>query len=84
MGSKKRRVFSDNILESFNNEFSKLAGKITAAATTGPARQPIPASSQPTSMQSFSKNALNKSQTFFYKFGINIQPNMYFYRHNLN
>ena len=40
---------SDNCLESFNNSCLKLVGKITAAATTGPDKQPLPASSVPTS-----------------------------------
>jgi hypothetical protein len=46
--------FSDNFLESLINGSSKSSGKITAAATTGPAKQPRqrPTSSTPASTQS--------------------------------
>lgn len=36
-------------------EFLKSFGKITAAAVTGPERQPLPASSVPHSMEKFEK-----------------------------
>ena len=49
-GSKIKRCFSESFLESFNVEFEKFFGKITDAATTGPDKQPLPASSQPTSI----------------------------------
>lgn len=39
--------FSESCLESFSKSFLKVRGKITAAAVTGPARQPLPASSVP-------------------------------------
>ena len=48
-------AFSDNCLLSFKIEFSKWTGKITAAAVTGPARQPRPASSVPTSKRNDEK-----------------------------
>jgi len=35
--------------ESFKTGSAKLGGRITAAANTGPAKQPLPASSQPAS-----------------------------------
>jgi len=47
IGRNKSLFLSDNTLLSFSNLFLKLLGRITAAATTGPARQPLPASSQP-------------------------------------
>jgi hypothetical protein len=47
MGFNKLLCFSDKSLESFNIELLKEWGKITAAAVTGPAKQPLPASSVP-------------------------------------
>src|SRR4030095_7632990 len=44
--------------ESFNPGQRKPNGKITAAANTGPARQPRPASSQPASSLPFKKYGL--------------------------
>ena len=41
-----------NCLESFKKGWEKSLAKITAAATTGPAKQPRPASSHPTSILS--------------------------------
>jgi hypothetical protein len=38
-------------LESFKKGWLKFLGKITAAATTGPERQPLPASSVPASKE---------------------------------
>ena len=49
MGRKYSRCFSVNFLESFNNSCSKSGGNNTAAAVTGPAKHPLPASSVPTS-----------------------------------
>jgi hypothetical protein len=43
-------------LESFKVLLTKSGGRITAAATTGPAKQPRPASSQPASILSWWKN----------------------------
>ena len=47
IGRRASRCSSVSCLESFSNGHSKFCGRITAAATTGPARQPRPASSQP-------------------------------------
>ena len=44
-------LFSDNCLESFKKGCVKFIGKITAAATTGPHKQPLPASSVPASKE---------------------------------
>lgn len=41
--------FSESCLESLSPEMGFLGLRMTAAATTGPARQPLPASSQPAS-----------------------------------
>ena len=43
-------VITLSFFESFRNVLLKFSGKITAAAITGPAKQPLPASSQPTSV----------------------------------
>ena len=43
-------VFSDNCLLSFKISFLKSGGRMMAAAVTGPARQPRPASSVPVSI----------------------------------
>jgi hypothetical protein len=55
MGFNKLLCFSDKSLESFNNELLKELCKITAAAVTGPAKQPLPASSVPHSKLKFEK-----------------------------
>ena len=49
IGLNASRCFVVNFLESFNNGWVKSCGKITAAAVTGPAKQPLPASSVPAS-----------------------------------
>ena len=49
IGFRNKRFFSDSCLESFRISFLKSVGSITAAAVTGPARQPRPASSVPVS-----------------------------------
>jgi len=41
---------NDNFFESSKSEFLKFFGKITADATTGPDKDPLPASSQPISI----------------------------------
>lgn len=41
------RFFAESFLESFSSRQTKSCGKITAAATTGPASGPRPASSMP-------------------------------------
>src|SRR5690606_33044995 len=46
--------------ESFKSGCEKLRGKITAAATTGPAKQPLPASSQPASTKSVVKDFFSR------------------------
>ena len=46
------RRFADSFLLSLRPEMSNSGGRITAAATTGPARQPRPASSRPASRAS--------------------------------
>ena len=43
-------LFSFSFFESFSHLFLKSLGRITEAATTGPARHPLPASSQPASL----------------------------------
>lgn len=53
------RFFLLSCFESVRNGCLKSLGKITDAATTGPARQPLPASSQPASMSNeFEKGAM--------------------------
>ena len=47
IGRKRFLFFSESILLSFSIIFLNPLGRITAAATTGPAKQPLPASSQP-------------------------------------
>ena len=42
--------FADIFFESFKSGLEKFLDKITAAAVTGPARQPLPASSVPASI----------------------------------
>ena len=48
-------VRSDSLIcfESLSNSFLNVLGRITAEATTGPARHPLPASSHPTSNSFF-------------------------------
>ena len=46
-GKRASRFFSDSFLESFSPGIFSPSGRITAAAYTGPARGPAPASSQP-------------------------------------
>jgi hypothetical protein len=48
-----------NNLESRNKGCEKSLGNITAAAKTGPAKQPLPASSKPASRQLFLKQGLS-------------------------
>ena len=47
MGAKIALCLADNFFESFNIGCLKDLGNITAAAVTGPERQPLPASSVP-------------------------------------
>ncbi|MCY1237117.1 hypothetical protein D9M72_498000 [compost metagenome] len=47
IGLKKPLFFSESCLESFSNSLIKFSGSIRAAAVTGPARHPRPASSVP-------------------------------------
>ncbi len=49
IGRNSMRRTSLNCLESLSHGWVKSSGNITAAANTGPARQPRPASSQPAS-----------------------------------
>ena len=49
IGRSRLRCFSVSCLESLSRSFLKLGGKITAAAVTGPAKHPRPASSVPAS-----------------------------------
>ena len=44
------RRFADNLLESFKPMSGKSLGNITAAAITGPANGPLPASSIPATL----------------------------------
>ena len=46
---------SESNFESFKKILSKSFGKITAEAVTGPAKQPLPASSVPHSKSNFEK-----------------------------
>ena len=59
IGFKKSRLASESIFESFRMVFSNSSGKITAAAVTGPARQPRPASSVPHSRGFKEKESLS-------------------------
>ena len=52
-------VFSESCLLSFNISLAKSTGSITAAAVTGPARHPRPASSVPDSKFFVKKKGLN-------------------------
>ena len=52
------RVFSVNCLLSLSKELLKCKGSITEEAVTGPAKQPLPASSQPHSKFSVNKKVL--------------------------
>ena len=52
--------FSFTCFESLSKGWKKFFGKITAAANTGPARQPRPASSRPASISSFWKKGLSR------------------------
>jgi hypothetical protein len=52
--------FSFSFFESFSNSFLNFFGKITAAAKTGPAKQPLPASSQPASNKFLCKQSFSK------------------------
>ena len=57
--------FSFNFFESLTIEKSKSCGKITAAATTGPAKHPRPTSSIPA------------STTFLFKYGLRLIYSFY-------
>src|ERR1051325_2946398 len=61
-GRSSLRTFSFSFFESsrcLNNPRLNVLGRITAAANTGPARQPRPASSHPASINSSWKNFLS-------------------------
>ena len=53
MSLNKYLFFSESFFESFSEEFLNVGGSITAPATTGPAKQPLPASSHPASITPF-------------------------------
>ena len=55
----RNRFFSLIFLESFSRGCSHRGGRITAAAQTGPAKGPRPASSQPASMSSYCEQVLS-------------------------
>ena len=59
--------FSDKSFESFNIGLLNVLGKITAAAVTGPAKQPLPASSVPHSKIKLEKFILSPKFKFFDK-----------------
>ena len=70
------RCFSESCFESFSNGCSNLSGNITAAATTGPERQPLPASSVPASNFNPEKLSCN----MFLKNSLNVKINMKFWQ----
>ena len=61
------RFFSLNCLLSFKSSFLKSSGRITAAANTAPAKQPLPASSHPASIRPVSIYGNNISQFIIYR-----------------
>lgn len=60
-GLSSSRSSSDNCFESFSKGCRNVLGKITAAANTGPAKHPRPASSRPASQNLLWKKGSNNS-----------------------
>lgn len=66
IGRMARRLRSVSCLESFSCSMSQSGCKMTAAATTGPAKQPLPASSQPHSKMFSEEKLLVSKMSYFF------------------